>query len=78
MANKKAKETVTRLEETLVEFFHMSRTKTKIGKIQLVSTLRKFSNKCKMKIAFKNFISRLTEKPRACKNVPHSGSFSNG
>ncbi|KAL2461233.1 Uncharacterized protein Adt_44653 [Abeliophyllum distichum] len=76
MVGEKLKEVVTPFEETLAELYHTTRAQTKTGKTQLVSLLRKFSNKGKVKI----FKSR---KSGSCfaeksKNSAKSSHSSNG
>ncbi|KAL2518215.1 Uncharacterized protein Adt_14462 [Abeliophyllum distichum] len=80
MADEKSKEVVTPFEETLTELYHTTRAQTKTGKTQLVSLLRKFSNKGKVKI-FKSRKSGSysTEKSKNLAKSSHSSShFSNG
>ncbi|KAL2487057.1 Retrotrans gag domain-containing protein [Abeliophyllum distichum] len=77
MAGEKSKEVVTPFEETLAELYHTTRTQTKTGKTQLVSPLRKFSNKGKVKI----FKSRKSgscsaEKSKNLAKSSHSSSHS--
>ncbi|KAL2505265.1 Uncharacterized protein Adt_20886 [Abeliophyllum distichum] len=76
MVGEKSKEFMTPFEETLAELYHTTRAQTKTGKTQLVSLLRKFSNKGKVKI----FKSR---KSGSCsveisKNLAKSSHSSNG
>ncbi|KAL2531939.1 Uncharacterized protein Adt_05290 [Abeliophyllum distichum] len=77
MAGEKSKEVVTPFEETLTELYHMTRAQTKTGKTQLVSPLRKFSNKGKVKI-FKSRKSGScsTEKSKNLAKSSHSSSHS--
>ncbi|XP_022887726.1 uncharacterized protein LOC111403445 [Olea europaea var. sylvestris] len=78
MAGEKAKQTITHLEGTLAELFHETRAQTKIGKTQLVTPLKKFFNKGKMKIAFKKPNSHSTEKTMSSVRSSCSGSISSG
>ncbi|KAL2493100.1 Uncharacterized protein Adt_28728 [Abeliophyllum distichum] len=77
MAGKKSKEVVTPFEETLVELYHTTRAQTKTEKTQLVSPLRKFSNKGKVKI-FKSrkFGSCSAEKSKNLAKNSHSSNRS--
>ncbi|KAL2472531.1 Uncharacterized protein Adt_40667 [Abeliophyllum distichum] len=77
MAGEKSKEVVTPFEETLAELFHATKAQTKTGKTQLVSPLRKFSNKGKVKI----FKSRKSgsysvEKSKNLAKSSHSNTYS--
>ncbi|KAL2481971.1 Uncharacterized protein Adt_34937 [Abeliophyllum distichum] len=76
MVGEKPKKVVTPSEETLTELYHMTKAQTKTGKTQLVSPLRKFSNKSKVKIfKFRKSGSYSVEKS---KNLAKSSHSSNG
>ncbi|KAL2533509.1 Uncharacterized protein Adt_06860 [Abeliophyllum distichum] len=72
----KIKEVVTPFEETLAELYHTTRAQTKTRKTQLVSPLRKFSNKGKVKI-FKSRKSGSCSAEKS-KNLAKSSHSSNG
>ncbi|KAL2471085.1 Uncharacterized protein Adt_39221 [Abeliophyllum distichum] len=50
MVGEKSKEVMTPFQETLAELYHTTRAQTKTEKTQLVSPLRKFTNKDNVKI----------------------------
>ncbi|KAL2486390.1 Uncharacterized protein Adt_31146 [Abeliophyllum distichum] len=77
MAGKKSKEVMTPFEEILAEIFHTTRAQTKTRKTQLVSSLRKFSNKGKVKIFnSRKSDSYSTEKSKNLAKSSHSSSHS--
>ncbi|KAL2498282.1 Ribonuclease H [Abeliophyllum distichum] len=79
MMDEKSKEVITLFEEILADLFHTTRAQTKTGKTQLVSLLRKFSNKGKVKI-FKSRKSgsRSAKKSNLAKSSHSSSHSSNG
>ncbi|KAL2512404.1 Uncharacterized protein Adt_18004 [Abeliophyllum distichum] len=75
MEDEKVNEIVTLFEEILAELFHATKPRQRPGTLKLVSPLRKFSNKSKIKI-FKSrkFGSCSAVKSKNLGKSPHSGS----